>query len=188
MHEDPESGKNKKVTIAMNIGAITITVSGNDKAELQELLEMGIELAKTNYERIKGFQTDIPDNAFKSQNNGQVTSLTKSAPQSGSPTTGVENIVQVFEDGSIKFSNKKIFDLGGSEVAAIVMYALNKPLGPTEIASILTGAWRTTTKDNIYVYFSRELKSRITKTNDGKYMLNGAGKNWVEEELIKKCQ
>lgn len=175
MQTTVEREKPSELTISVDLGFVSITVKGENKDELQRLLETGIELTRTNSDRLVELANNSSLSNFVAPRN--ITVQPSHIPN-----------VQVFENGSIKFIAQKVFNLKAYEAVAIVMYALDKPLGPSELATIVTGAWKAVTKDSISVYFSRELKSKVTRNSDGKYLLNGAGKNWVEVELREKCR
>ena len=180
--------KKDKLMVTVNLGTVSITVKGYNKEELQRLLEQGIDLADQNKERIKALAAGFP---FAGSNNPSIDERQLRSPagttiNSDISIPGIDKIVKVFEDGSIEFTANKIFELKAYEVIAIIMFALNKPLGPAEIASIITGAWKAVSNDSVSTYFSRELKAKVKK-DSGKYTLNGAGKNWVEQELLQKC-
>jgi hypothetical protein len=189
MQTTVEREKPSELTISVDLGFVSITVKGENKDELQRLLETGIELTRTNSDRLVELANNSSLSNFVAPRNitVQPSHIPKDDEISQGPN-GLKEVVQVFENGSIKFIAQKVFNLKAYEAVAIVMYALDKPLGPSELATIVTGAWKAVTKDSISVYFSRELKSKVTRNSDGKYLLNGAGKNWVEVELREKCR
>lgn len=182
--EDSPKGE---ATISFNVGYFSVVVKGtNDEELLTNLLKTSLSAIEKNREKVNSLLQVIPSSGLPLQTR---TSDKEMIGNSGSGANidlkpALEGKIEIIDD-YVKLVSPRSFDISNKEAVGVVMYALNRPLKPKEISSILIKGWKKVANVRDALAKPDQLKKYVAKVKDG-YILTGEGRRWTEQEVLSK--